>query len=55
MAGISFVPGCGEARAKNVLFIFRARDGLETIVPPQCALHSTACTAGVEIANCEAF
>ena len=26
------VPGCGEARAKNVLFIFRAGDGLETIL-----------------------
>ena len=38
---------CVEARAKNVLFIFRARDGLETIVP-QCALHSTACTAQLE-------
>ena len=30
--GISFVPGGGEARAKNVLFIFRAGDGLETIL-----------------------
>ena len=29
---------CVEARAKNVLFIFRARDGLETIVP-HCALR----------------
>ena len=27
-----WVPGCGEARAKNVLFIFRAGDGLETIL-----------------------